>query len=695
MAVKKLESKRSNPRELRPHNPSSGYQEAIGAEQRDDGGSLMSNFRGSHAEALLRISSTPATLKPSKASAYAVSFYCDPLVHDRVSSLADRDYWFPTQNRYASPTCRQPQGKTRLGDGVAAVGYFSFSSLDAGVHVPSSPPRRNGHKSRSPAKPAKATRKSASGKDKKSGAKQANTGAQYNNKKASVPKTVAVAQDSGKKQAASRIKKKAPQVEDPPESELEAQFEDLGPGSDSDGSIPDDTQDGLGAQAPARASVSGSEYESDSSAAVDSAAEASDSDDDETRTGAPASPGPGTSPIAVKPKKSSPTSSAPAAKASASKTKSSASKTKSSAQKPSATKRSATHPALTASIILAVPELRLTVYVDQGSDDGQESRDYGQAEPEKKKPRTKSHGTSFPTILDEDLPPQGVQSRKAPPSLIRPMGGKGSGTNGQFVVRDMDSLEKATFTTMCSQVRYKLVRAGKAWASAGDLQAEVNDLLTQARVRLNVEIDWHVGFQSLLYQNAKSWISACGADSRDVVVKHYNLKLVVGGREKEFDTDSQHAAAAALDSAENLRADGQARIVDDSNLFLGTLLHTVAVTLLGPGFSLPALMLDEGAAERAVCVEVAFGVLGIAYAGILRTLEHASNGRGSYNFNEDYQQECGNLMVLAKTLTVEQQNVVMLKLWALAGAHSAGLGRLAEVAASADAARLSLFRRRS
>ncbi|KAK4701859.1 hypothetical protein P7C70_g4371, partial [Phenoliferia sp. Uapishka_3] len=339
--------------------------------------------------------------------------------------------------------------------------------------------------------------------------------------------------------------------------------------------------------------------------------------------------------------------------------------------------------------------------------------------PEVKKNRSKNikklvaeaeyEDATFAEVKCEDLPPQGNQQRKSPPTLFRPMGGKGSGGNGQFVVADMDTLEKATFTTMCNQ-------------------AEVNGLLLKARVQLHVKISWHAGFQALgrssvlmahSLLNAKSWISACGAEARDHVVKHYNLKLLVGSRDREFDSDSIRAATAALDSNENLRADGQAHIKDDDNLFLGSLLHTVAINLLGSGFSLPALMLDEGAAERADCLEVAFGVLGIAYAGvsarwsrasggsedaadvrvlflqILRTLEHAKNGKGSYNFNEDYQQECGNLMLLARTLTVDQQNVVMLKLWALAGAHLAGLGRLATVAASGDAARAALFRRRA
>ncbi|KAK4704703.1 hypothetical protein P7C70_g1497, partial [Phenoliferia sp. Uapishka_3] len=314
-------------------------------------------------------------------------------------------------------------------------------------------------------------------------------------------------------------------------------------------------------------------------------------------------------------------------------------------------------------------------------------------------------GTTFPVITDVDLPAQDTRKRPKRRTL-RHEGGTGSGKKGQFTVNDMDPHEKATYAGMCKEIRIRLVCAGRPWASAGDLVAEVNDMLATARRQLGLEIEWHSGFQALLYQNAKSWISKCGFLIKGKTMEKYALKWEFVDRHKgtvEFGKPSRAVAAAALESCENLRADGQARHIslasstadvnDDDNLMLGSLLHEAAVCLLGPMIDLPELVLEEGI-QRKHCVLLGFGLLGIAYAGILRTLDHAKLGRGSCEFTDDYQIEANNLALAGRSLSVAQQDVILLKLWSAAGAHSAGLGKMVMVAATAEAAKASLFRRR-
>ncbi|KAK4701481.1 hypothetical protein P7C70_g4749, partial [Phenoliferia sp. Uapishka_3] len=318
----------------------------------------------------------------------------------------------------------------------------------------------------------------------------------------------------------------------------------------------------------------------------------------------------------------------------------------------------------------------------------------------------KYEGTSFPAIFDEGIPLEVGRRRSksskssqkyGPRPHIRHEGGRGSGKQGQFVFADMDTVERGTYTSMCIEVRIRLVKEGKPWASAGDLVAVVNDLLAQARFQLHVEISWHAGFQAQLYQNAKSWISKCGREIKFRVMKKYGLSYEFtnkGKGEVDFTKDSRKAAAAALRSCENLRADGQADVDEDENLLLGSLLHESAVCLLGSMISLPPLVLVRGA-ERDHCVLLGFGLLGISYAGILRTLEHAKEGSGSCEFSDDYQLEANNVALTGQTLTDALQDIVLIKLWRLAGAHAAGLGKLAKVAVSAQAAKKALFRNRA
>ncbi|KAK4704156.1 hypothetical protein P7C70_g2057, partial [Phenoliferia sp. Uapishka_3] len=328
----------------------------------------------------------------------------------------------------------------------------------------------------------------------------------------------------------------------------------------------------------------------------------------------------------------------------------------------------------------------------------------------------KGDGTSFPAVFDADVPPEyrrpRPKSTKHPHakgsrprhhvsgsvsgSQIRHEGGKGSGKSGQFTVNDMDTREKAVYAHMCKEIRVRLICAGRPWASAGDLVAEVNDLLARALRELHVEIEWHAGFQALLYQNAKSWISKCGAQIKPKVMEKYSLKcdVVDSGRGVlRFGRESREKAAAVLDSCEVLRADGQADSQDDDTMLLGSLLHECAVCLLGPMLALPALVLDGDGRKH--CEEIGFGLLGIAYAAILRTLEHAKQGSGAWEFNDDYQLEANNLALAGRDLPEALGDVILNKLWTAAGAHSAGLGKMAMVAASAEAAKASLFRKRN
>ncbi|KAK4703091.1 hypothetical protein P7C70_g3124, partial [Phenoliferia sp. Uapishka_3] len=330
--------------------------------------------------------------------------------------------------------------------------------------------------------------------------------------------------------------------------------------------------------------------------------------------------------------------------------------------------------------------------------------------------------TSFPAVFDTDIPQNQPRRRKSGStskpksdskdkevprpvksesgshtfSHIRHQGGRGSGSQGQFVFADMDVVERSTYASMCIEVRIRLVKDGKPWASAGDLQEVVNDMLTRARVDLQLEISWHAGFQAQLYQNAKSWISKCGREIKIKVMAKYKLSFDFtnkGRGEVQFSPASMKIAAAALRSCEILRADGQADVNDDGNMLLGSLLHESTVCLLGSMIALPALVLERGD-ERDHCVLLGFGLLGIAYAGILRTLEHAKEGSGSWEFNDDYQVEASYLSLTGRNLTVAQQDIILLKLWRLAGAHAAGLGKLAKVEESADAAKKALFRNR-
>ncbi|KAK4696958.1 hypothetical protein P7C70_g8289, partial [Phenoliferia sp. Uapishka_3] len=106
-------------------------------------------------------------------------------------------------------------------------------------------------------------------------------------------------------------------------------------------------------------------------------------------------------------------------------------------------------------------------------------------------------GTSFPAITDADLPSQDrKRTSKKERGMLRSSGGEGSGKRGQFTVADMDTFEKATYLKMCSEIRIRLICAGRPWASAGDLVSEVNDLLARARRDLKVDITWHAGFQA-------------------------------------------------------------------------------------------------------------------------------------------------------------------------------------------------------
>ncbi|KAK4702339.1 hypothetical protein P7C70_g3876, partial [Phenoliferia sp. Uapishka_3] len=302
--------------------------------------------------------------------------------------------------------------------------------------------------------------------------------------------------------------------------------------------------------------------------------------------------------------------------------------------------------------------------------------------------------TDFEDAVIGDLPSQSKVGKVAIQPFIKPNGGLGSGKHGQFTVSDMSTVEKEMYTMMCRKVRLRIISSGKPWASAGALVTVVTEIIGEEK-RKGVEIDWHSGFQAQLYQYMKSAVSKYGAQIKPRVIARYDLAYEVTNRKKgevHFAPRAIKKAAEVLDSGEVLRADGQAGVDEDSNLFLGTLLHECAVCLLGPGLTLPRLSLDGP--ERELCVNVGFGLLALSYCGILRTLEHAKAGRGAWEFSEKYEVDALSLLTTGRKLSMDYQDPILLKLWAAAGAHSLGLGALAAIESDAGAARLTLFRKR-
>ncbi|KAK4701740.1 hypothetical protein P7C70_g4488, partial [Phenoliferia sp. Uapishka_3] len=301
----------------------------------------------------------------------------------------------------------------------------------------------------------------------------------------------------------------------------------------------------------------------------------------------------------------------------------------------------------------------------------------------------------FINTFEGDLPRQGPSTKITPPPYIKPEGGVGSGSSGQFVGMDMSLGEKAAYKMMVRICRVQLLRVGKPWAAAPDLLAIVGEVLDNAR-RNGKPIEWHSGFQQSCYQNAKSFVSRCGVQVKERVYKHYRFEgEYVKGR-IEWDLKERAAAQQALDSCENLRADGRADSTEDEHLFLGSLLHSSAVCLLShsPNGSLRIPPLDLEGEGRTACVQFGFGLLGMAYAGIIHALDVVKKGKGSLEFSEEYQKDCLLVVQMGATLSWSVQEVIMRKLWQCASSHTAGASSVDVVVGDKEAILKALCRKR-
>ncbi|KAK4701562.1 hypothetical protein P7C70_g4667, partial [Phenoliferia sp. Uapishka_3] len=277
---------------------------------------------------------------------------------------------------------------------------------------------------------------------------------------------------------------------------------------------------------------------------------------------------------------------------------------------------------------------------------------------------TKASNMPFVNTFEGDLPRQGPSTKVAATPYIKPEGGVGSGSSGQFVALDMSLGEKTAYKGMVRVCRVRLIRMGKPWAAAPDLLAIVAEVLDNAR-RNGKPIDWHSGIQQSCYQNAKSFVSRCGVQFKERVYKRYRFEgEYVNGR-LEWNLKERAAAQEALEKCENLRADGRADSTGDEFLFLGSLLHSSAVCLLGhsPNGSLRIPPLDLEPEGRTECVEFGFGLLGMAYAGIIHALDVVKKGKGSIEFSEEYQKDCLLVVQMGATLSWSVQDVIMRKLW--------------------------------
>ncbi|KAK4697483.1 hypothetical protein P7C70_g8204, partial [Phenoliferia sp. Uapishka_3] len=373
----------------------------------------------------------------------------------------------------------------------------------------------------------------------------------------------------------------------------------------------------------------------------------------------------------------------------------------------------------------------------------------------KKKRKSKAANLPFVTTFEGDLPRQGPSTKVKAEPVIKAEAGVGSGAGGQFVGMDMTLGQKATYKRMIKECRVRLLCMGKPWAAAGDLLTVVGEVLDNAR-KSGLPLDWHAGLQQACYQNAKSFVSRCGKDVKERTFKHYKFEGSYTAGRLVFDIKERAAASLALETCENLRADGRVRPL---SLYLSLSLSLfslfpfcVPLRTLGyladrycsfldhrrmmsgksssssVAYSTPPPSASSAIKSMAVSPflllilkekdDRAASSLGSDYWGwptlgydsllssptsaaltllnhqIIHALDVVKQGKGNLEFSERYQKDCLLVVRMGATLSWDRQDIILRKLWLSAASHTAGAGALDVPEGDGDAILKALCRKR-